>query len=47
MGWIEIWENRIPLVEGFVLTLVLSALSIVTSTVLGFLIAMAQRAHLR
>jgi polar amino acid transport system permease protein len=42
MGWIEIWENRGLLLLGFSQTLSLTVVTVVTSTVLGFLVALVR-----
>ena len=45
MGWDFIWANRHLLLLGFWFTLTLTLLTIVTSTVVGFLVALARAAR--
>lgn len=45
-GWIEIWENRQLLLIGFGNTLSLTLVAIVTSTLLGFVVALARSARI-
>lgn len=46
MGWAGIWESRELLLLGFGLTLILTVVTIITSTALGFLVALARWARI-
>lgn len=46
MGWSGIWESRELLLLGFWFTVVLTVVTIITSTVLGFLVALGRSAHI-
>jgi polar amino acid transport system permease protein len=45
MGWSVIWDNRELLLLGFLFTLALVVVTVVTSTILGFLVALARNAR--
>ena len=45
-GWAQIWEYRDLLLEGFFATIVLVLASIVTSTILGFLVGLGRYARI-
>lgn len=46
MGWAGIWESRELLLLGFWFTVVLTVVTIITSTVLGFLVALGRTPHI-
>jgi polar amino acid transport system permease protein len=46
-GWIEIWDNRQLLLIGFLNTLSLTAVTVLTSTLLGFIVALVRSARVR
>lgn len=46
MGWLEIWENRDLLLQGFMFTVYLTLVTIATSTLLGLLVALVRSARI-
>lgn len=46
MGWNDIWDNRQLLLLGFLFTLNLTVTTVISSTILGFLVAVARRARI-
>jgi polar amino acid transport system permease protein len=45
MPWVEIWDNRQLLLLGLLFTVILTLVTVVTSTLLGFLVALVRNAR--
>lgn len=46
MGWAGIWESRELLLLGFWFTIILTVVTIITSTILGFIVALGRTARI-